>query len=73
MSDGHGCDPGAHHCGHGIASAGSGDAGYMLGSDGQTPVPNHKHVTINGAPVTETSHEFVMPAPVARFARRVIP
>lgn len=66
MSDGHGCDASGHHCGGGSAGwSGGGDAGYTVGSDGRTPIPNIKRLTINGAPVTETSHEYVMrkPAP----------
>ena len=62
MSDGHGCDAGGHPCGVDGAgpSIGTGDAGYAVGADGRTPVPNIKRLMINGAPVSETSHEFVV-------------
>lgn len=62
MSDGHGCDAGASHCGPdgAVAASASGDAGYAVGPDGRTPRPNIKRLTINGAPVTESSHEYVM-------------
>ena len=60
MSDGHGCDAGGHHCGGDSWAAGGGEFGYSLGPDGRTPVPNIKRLTINGAPVTETAHEYVV-------------
>ncbi|WP_066800884.1 hypothetical protein [Sphingomonas soli] len=62
MSDGHGCDVGGQHCGNtGISASGAaGDAGYDAGADGRTPVPNIKRMTINGAPVSEASHEYVI-------------
>jgi hypothetical protein len=62
MSDGHGCDAGAHHCGNaGVgASSATGDSGYDVGTDGRTPVPNIKRIEINGAPVSEASHEFII-------------
>jgi len=64
MSDGHGCDAGGHHCGAGASHADGG--GYALAGDGKTPIPNIKRVEINGAPVTEATHEFVIRKPNAQ-------
>lgn len=63
MSDGDGCDAGGDHCASIGASSGAGDAGYAVGTDDRTPVPNIKRVTINGAPVSEASHEYVIGRP----------
>lgn len=62
MSEGHGCDSGQHHCGGANLGPvnGGGDGGCELGTDGRTPIPNLKRVTINGAPVIEASHEYVV-------------
>lgn len=60
MSDGHGCDAAGHHCGGVSASAGGGESGFSLAADGRTPIPNIKRPTINGAPVVESSHEYVI-------------
>lgn len=67
MSDGHGCDAAGHHCGgpNTASPHGHSDAGYELGADGRTPVPNLKRVTVNGAPVSEASHEYVIRRPPA--------
>ena len=62
MSDGDGGDAGGDVCG-GIGASMGGDAGYAVGSDGRTPVPDIKRVTINGAPVSEASHEYVIRQP----------
>ncbi|HEX7876377.1 MAG TPA: hypothetical protein VF489_07295 [Sphingobium sp.] len=32
-----------------------------LGRDGKTPAPDNRQPMINGAPVSEQSHEYVMP------------
>lgn len=65
MSDGHGCDAG-HHCGPAQQAGGAGDPGYALGADGKTPVANVKRAEINGAPIVEASHEFVLRKPDAQ-------
>lgn len=59
MIEGHDCAGAAHHCGIGNADIGA--DGYALGEDGRTPVSNLKRLTVNGSPVSEASHEFVMP------------
>jgi hypothetical protein len=62
LSDGHGCDAGGHHCGDSssFASNGAQYTGYEVGGEAQAPFPGTKRVTINGAPVSEASHEYVV-------------
>lgn len=62
VSEGHGCDTGGHHCGDSgsLASNGTQYTGYEVGGEAQAPFPNIKRITINGAPVSETSHEYVV-------------
>ena len=67
MSDGQGCDAGSHHCGIASASGGGDNSGF--GTDGRTPVPDIKRATINGAPIVESSHEYVIPSSEKRPSR----
>jgi len=60
MSDGSGCDAGGHGCGGSTLSDGAGCSGDGGASGGLMPIPDSKCVTINGAPVQEASHEFVI-------------
>lgn len=69
MSDGHGCDAGGHGCGEASANSGVGDGGFAIGTDGRTPVPNIKRLTLNGAPIIENSHEYVIDVPQKRLDR----
>jgi hypothetical protein len=61
MGEGHNCDGGGHHCDSASASGGGADGGYSLGPDG-LPIPNVKVPTINGAPVSDLSQEYVIPS-----------
>lgn len=59
MSDGSGCDAGGHDCG--LASGTSGDgpiSGTGISDKVDSSAPTG--LMINGAPVIETSHEFVV-------------
>lgn len=62
MIDGDGCDDGGGHIGSDFAggSGSVGDADYFRGTGGISPIPNIKRLTINGAPVIESSHEYVL-------------
>ena len=60
MSDGSGCDAGGRGCGGGALSDGAGYSGDGGANGGLIPIPDRKCVTINGAPVQEASHEFVI-------------
>jgi hypothetical protein len=60
MSGGDGCGTDGGHCGDSASSGGGSDGGYGLGPDGKSPVPNIKRVEVNGAPVIEQSHVYVM-------------
>jgi hypothetical protein len=62
MSDGHGCEGGGADCG-GLAYTVGGDSGSYTGTHVRTPVPDIKRPTINGAPVIEASHEYVVVSP----------
>ena len=64
MSDGSGCETVGHHCDLGGASPSNngGDAGYGISADGHSPIANLKQLTINGAPVKETLHEYITTA-----------
>lgn len=66
MSDGHGCDSG------GCLFDGTiyGDVGAALAPDGRTPIPNIKQTTINGAPVSEASHEYLIRQNADRTGQR---
>lgn len=60
MSDGSGCDAGGHGCGGSTLSGGDGYSGDGGATGAPMPVLDRKCVTINGAPVQEASHEFVI-------------
>ena len=63
MSEGHGCDTGGQDCGGASANSDIGDGGSAIGTDGRTPVPKIKRLTLNGAPIIESSHEYVIDVP----------
>jgi hypothetical protein len=69
MSEGNGCNAGGHHCGgdSAFASYGNGVTGCDLSADGRSPIPSIKRPMINGAPVSEASHEFVVRESHARY------
>lgn len=71
MSGGDGCGGGMSHCGSTAMDGSSGiaDAGYAVGPDGHSPIPNIKRVMVNGAPVTDASHEFVLQRPTDNGVR----
>jgi hypothetical protein len=60
MSHGHGCDAGGHsYASDGLGASGSAEGpGYTV--EGNVPVANIKRVMVNGAPISEPSHEFVI-------------
>jgi hypothetical protein len=69
MSDGSGCDAGGHGCGGGTLSDGAGYSGDGSANDAFISIPDRKCVTINGAPVQEASHEFVITSIEDRTSR----